>query len=280
MTVPWSLMKLILLHLCCEEMAFIETFLSYRVAGLDVTSNRASSAMARRRAVLCLHPASGWVRKGLAECVSVRGKQWGWKHFEKMNAWVMFSTCRMPSTSALCSAGRGRYTYLACLQPSGQKHRHTNTHCTDELQEPHGVYSGWQNLRRSVGFSLKQDLKNHALILGATRYKLRPMESSMAWVWWQPPRPAAELEIKKHRVKTRQISSVSPVLDSWPDQCSGFWVSDSLTEKMIFFQGTGRKSYWKDGKQGPQLDTVSQMPQRWTGAWLHLLRFVNWVNTN
>lgn len=105
------------------------------------------------------------------------------KHFQKMNAWVMLSTCRMPSTSVLCCAGRGRYTYLACLQPSGQKHRHTNTHRTDEPQEPHGVYSGWQNLRRSVGFSLKQDLKNHALILGATRYKLRPMESSMAWVW-------------------------------------------------------------------------------------------------
>lgn len=60
---------------------------------------------------------------------------------------------------------------------------HTNTHCTDEPHEPRGVYSGWQNLRRSVGFSLKEDLKNHALILGAKRYKLRPMESSMVWVW-------------------------------------------------------------------------------------------------
>ena len=133
------------------------------------------------------------------------------------NAWVMFSTCRMPSTSALCSAGRRRYTYLACLQPSGQKHRHTNTHCTDEPQEPHGVYSGWQNLRRSVGFSLKQDLKNHALILGATRCKLRPMESSMAWVWWQPPRPAAELEMKKHCENTSNIFCITCLgLMAWP----------------------------------------------------------------
>ena len=122
----------------------------------------------------------------------------------------MFSKCPMPSTSELCSAGRRRYTYLACLQPSGQKQTHTALNHWSHME----LYSGWQNLRRSVGFSLKQDLKNHALILGATRYKLRPMESNMAWVWWQPPRQAAELETKKH-LETHQISSLSPVLDSW-----------------------------------------------------------------
>lgn len=134
MTVPWSLMKLILLHLCCEEMAFIETFLSYRVAGLDVTSNRASSAMARRRAVLCLHPASGWVRKGLAECVSVRGKQWAacWKHFQgnTFKKWTRGSCSQHVECHQLqyCAVqeGEGTLTWPVC-NPA-DKSTDTQTH--------------------------------------------------------------------------------------------------------------------------------------------------------
>ena len=92
----------------------------------------------------------------------------------------------------------------------------------------------------------------------------RPVGSNMAWVWLRLPRLSSS---KSHDVSIQSLS----------------------------MQGTGRKSYWKDGKLHPyksakqirQSSSTTCIPIEisWKGsleaAWGVIdFRFVNWVNTN